>query len=62
MVDIDDRFDERLEVKAKKNVRLSHFMFENRLNRPSSKMVYDIALLELEDPVIWHQHPNIRWE
>ena len=62
MVDIEDEdgSDERLVVKAKQNVRMSHFMFENRINKGHSKMVYDIALLELEDPVIWDNHPNIR--
>ena len=60
MVDIDDYTDDRLVVKAKRNVRVSHFMFENRLDQTVSKMTYDIALLELETPVCWSEYPHIR--
>ena len=60
MVDIDDYTDDRLEVKAKRNVRVSHFMYENRLANRASKMIYDIALLELEEPVVWSEYPHIR--
>ena len=60
MVDIDDYTDERLEVGAKRNVRVSHFMFENELDNKASKMIYDIALLELEEPVVWTEYPHIR--
>ena len=60
MVDIDDYTDDRLEVKAKRNVRVSHFMFENILDQMVSKMTYDIALLELETPVCWSEYPHIR--
>ena len=60
MVDIDDDLDSRLEVKAKKNVRVSHYRFARRLTRTRSTMTHDIALLELEDPVPWGEYPHIR--
>ena len=61
MVDIDDDSDQRYEVKAKRNIRVTHFRFKKMLmSQSGSKMIYDIALLELEDPVIWDQHPAIR--
>ena len=60
MVDINDDLDSRLEVKAKKNVRVSHYRFARRLTRTRSTMTHDIALLELEDPVPWGEYPHIR--
>ena len=60
MVDIDDDLDDRLEVKAKKNVRVSHYRFTRRLTKTRSTMSHDIALLELEKPVPWDEYPHIR--
>ena len=61
MVDIDDDSDQRYEVKARKNIRVTHFRFKKMLmNKSGSKMIYDIALLELERPVPWEDYPHIR--
>ena len=61
MVDIDDDFDQRYEVKARKNIRVTHFRFKKMLmNKSGGKMIYDIALLELERPVPWEEYPHIR--
>ena len=60
MVDINDDLDSRLEVKAKKNVRVSHYRFAKNFVRKRSEMTHDIALLELEDPVPWGEYPHIR--
>ena len=61
MVDIDDDSDQRYEVKARKNIRVTHFRFKKMLmNKSGSKMIYDIALLELERPVTWKDYPHIR--
>ena len=61
MVDIDDDSDQRYEVKARKNIRVTHFRFKNMLmNKSGGKMIYDIALLELERPVPFEDYPHIR--
>ena len=61
MVDIDDDSDQRYEVKARKNIRVTHFRFKKMLmSQSGSKMIYDIALLELERPVTWKDYPHIR--
>ena len=61
MVDIDDDSDQRYEVKAKRNIRVTHFRFKKMLmSQSGSKMIYDIALLELERPVPWEEYPHIR--
>ena len=60
MVDINDDLDSRLEVKAKKNVRVSHYRFTRRLTKTRSTMSHDIALLELVEPVPWDEYPHIR--
>ena len=61
MVDIDDDSDQRYEMKARKNIRVTHFRFKKMLmNKSGSKMIYDIALLELESPVPWEDYPHIR--
>ena len=61
MVDIDDDSDQRYEVKARRNIRVTHFRFKKMLmNKSGSKMIYDIALLELERPVPWEDYPHIR--
>ena len=61
MVDIDDDSDQRYEVKAKRNIRVTHFRFKKTLmSQSGSKMIYDIALLELESPVPWKDYPHIR--
>ena len=59
MVDIDDDSDQRFEVKARENIRVTHFRFKKMLTN-NSKMIYDIALLELERPVAWKDYPHIR--
>ena len=61
MVDIDDDSDQRYEVEARKNIRVTHFRFKKMLmNKSGGKMIYDIALLELERPVRWKDYPHIR--
>ena len=61
MVDIDDDSDQRYEVKARENIRVTHFRFKKMLmSQSGSKMIYDIALLELERPVPWMDYPHIR--
>ena len=60
MVDINDDLDSRLEVKAKKNVRVSHYRFTRKFMRTRSEMTHDIALLELVKPVSWDDYPHIR--
>ena len=61
MVDIDDDSDQRYEVKARRNIRVTHFRFKKMLmNKSGGKMIYDIALLELERPVTWKDYPHIR--
>ena len=61
MVDIDDDSDQRFEVKARENIRVTHFRFKKMLmNKSGGKMIYDIALLELERPVTWKDYPHIR--
>ena len=60
MVDIDDDLDNRLQIKAKKNVRVSHYRFTRRLTKTRSTMSHDIALLELVEPVPWDEYPHIR--
>ena len=59
MVDIDDDFDQRYEVKARRNIRVTHFKFKEE-NTLQYQMIYDIALLELERPVPWQEYPHIR--
>ena len=59
MVDIDDDFDQRYEVKARRNIRVTHFKFKEE-NTLQYQMIYDIALLELERPVTWKDYPHIR--
>ena len=61
MVDIDDDSDQRYEVKARRNIRVTHFKFKKMLmSQSGSKMIYDIALLELERAVPWEKYPHIR--
>ena len=60
MVDIDNHYDNRYEVKARENIRVTHFRFKNMLKSTQSMMTFDIALLELERPVPWEKFPNIR--
>ena len=60
MVDIDDDLDNRLQIKAKKNVRVSHYRFAKNFVRKRSEMTHDIALLELVEPVSWDDYPHIR--
>ena len=60
MVDIDNHYDNRYEVKARENIRVTHFRFNKMLNTRISKMTFDIALLELERPVPWAEFPHIR--
>ena len=60
MVDIDNDFDNRLQIKAKKNVRVSHYRFAKNFVRKRSEMTHDIALLELVEPVSWDDYPHIR--
>ena len=53
MVDIDDDSDQRYEMKARRNIRVTHFRFKKMLmNKSGSKMIYDIALLELETAAV----------
>ena len=61
MVEIDNKYDDRFEVKAKRNIRVTHFRFQ-KLDRRSktSKMTFDIGLLELERPVPLEDYPHIR--
>ena len=61
MVDIENKDDNRFEVKARRNIRVTHFKFKKMLMLQSgSKMIYDIALLELERAVPWEKYPHIR--
>ena len=61
MVDIDNDHDNRIEVKAKKNIRLTHPRFRKIDPRSRvSMMDFDIALLELERPVPFEEYPHIR--
>ena len=61
MVDIDNDYDNRFEVKAKRNIRITHSRFKKMDPRSKqSMMTFDIALLELERPVPWEMFPNIR--
>ena len=60
MVDIDDDLDDRLEVKAKRNVRVSHYRFAKKHTTKRSEITHDIALLELVEPVSWDKYPHIR--
>ena len=60
MVDIDSDHDNRFEVKARENIRVTHFRFKNMLKSKQSMMTFDIALLELERPVPWAEFPHIR--
>ena len=61
MVDIDDEYDNRFEVKAKRNIRLTHPRFKKlHPNARESIMDFDIALLELERPVPWQEYPHVR--
>ena len=61
MVAIDDDSDLRYEMKARRNIRVTHFRFKKMLTKKSGgKMIYDIALLELERPVPWEEYPHIR--
>ena len=61
MVDINSKYDNRFEVKAKRNIRVTHYKFQ-KLDPKSKvkKMTFDIALLELERPVPWEDYPHIR--
>ena len=61
MVEIDNKDDDRFEVKAKRNIRVTHYKFQ-KLDQKSkvSKMTFDIALLELERPVPFEEYPHIR--
>ena len=59
MVDINNKYDNRFEVKAKRNIRLTHPWFK-RIKSKQMKMTFDIALLELERPVPWQEYPHIR--
>ena len=60
MVDIDDDSDQRYEVEARKNIRVTHFRFKNNMKSKQSMMTFDIALLELERPVPWQEYPHVR--
>ena len=61
MVDIDNEHDNRFEVKARRNIRVTHPRFKKIDPRSrESKMDFDIALLELERPVPWAEFPHIR--
>ena len=60
MVDIDNHYDNRYEVKARRNIRVTHFRFKNMLKSKQGMMTFDIALLELERPVPWAEFPHIR--
>ena len=62
MVDIDNKYDDRFEVKAMRNIRVTHFRFK-RIKSQNQKMflsTFDIALLELEKPVPFGEYPHIR--
>ena len=50
----------RFQVKAKRNIRISHFQYLNKLHLTESLMSHDIGLLELERPVPWSEYPLIR--
>ena len=51
----------RFQVKAKRNIRISHFQYLNKLgNKKGSLLSHDIGLLELERPVPWSAFPSIR--
>ena len=61
MVDIDNDHDNRFEVKAKRNIRITHSRFKKMDPRSKqSMMTFDIALLELERPVPWEMFTHIR--
>ena len=61
MVDIDNDHDNRFEVKAKRNIRITHSRFKKIDPRARQSMsTFDIALLELERPVPWEEFPHIR--
>ena len=60
MVDLNNDSDLRYEVKARENIRVTHFKFKKMLKSRTSKMTFDIALLELERPVPWEEYPHIR--
>ena len=60
MVDIDNDYNNRYEVKARENIRVTHFRFKNNIKSKVSMMTFDIALLELESPVQWAEFPHIR--
>ena len=61
MVDIDNDHDNRFEVKAKRNIRITHSRFKKiDPGSQQSMMTFDIALLELERPVPWEEFPHIR--
>ena len=61
MVDINNKYDNRLELKAKRNIRVTHPRFKKIDPRSMQSMMdFDIALLELERPVPWQEYPNIR--
>ena len=60
MVDIDNDYNNRYEVKARENIRVTHFRFKNNIKSKVSMMTFDIALLELERPVPWDDFPHIR--
>ena len=60
MVDIDNDHDNRIEVKAKRNIRLTHPRFQKIETTKFRMMDYDIALLELERPVPFEEYPHIR--
>ena len=59
MVDIDNKYDDRFEVKAMRNIRVTHFRFK-KIKSKKMMMTFDIALLELERPVPWQEYPHIR--
>ena len=61
MVDINNKYDNRFEVKAKRNIRVTHPRFKKIDPRSmESIMDFDIALLELERPVPFEEYPHIR--
>ena len=59
MVDIDNKYDDRFEVKARRNIRVIHSRFK-KIKAKHMMMTFDIALLELERPVPWQEYPHIR--
>jgi len=59
MVDINNKYDNRFEVKAKRNIRVIHYRFK-KIKSNQMMMTFDIAMLELERLVPWEDYPHIR--